>query len=402
MFQQTITVYSSLKTKGSGSNPEDSIKEFWCNGSMKTNKKSNPDFRLENNLRVRFSGDQGYINHIALVIDASGSMAGISKEVVEVADNQVESLAKSSRHNDQETRFSVYTFDDNVNCIFYDKDVYRLPSLKGKYRLGGMTALASATMCAISDLEKTATLYGEHSFLLYILTDGEENASSPEDKRALKRKLASLPDNWTVILLAPNQQAIAAAKRIGFPADFIEKWDPTAKGVEELGRRLTTATESYMTLRAAGHAAKDLKKVFSLDSSSVSKALQSGDLNILPKGKYRELTVPVDRGLPNEKVEISDFVKGYYGLPYQKGDCYYQFVDRGRGKEKIQAGKRVAIRNKRTRDVYVGDIARKMIGLPDHQDVRMLPEEVPDFDIFVQSTSTNRFIKGGTDLLYIR
>ena len=48
--------------------------------------------------------NQNYINHIALVLDASGSMSHLSSAVVQVADNQVQYLAARSKELDQETR----------------------------------------------------------------------------------------------------------------------------------------------------------------------------------------------------------------------------------------------------------------------------------------------------------
>lgn len=45
-----------------------------------------------------------YINHIALVLDASGSMQYLAQDVVKVADNQIAYLAQRSNELDQETR----------------------------------------------------------------------------------------------------------------------------------------------------------------------------------------------------------------------------------------------------------------------------------------------------------
>ncbi|MEU3878202.1 hypothetical protein AB0E87_30690, partial [Streptomyces sp. NPDC029704] len=87
------------------------------------------------------SGNQNYINHVALVLDASSSMSHLSQKVVEVADQQIAYLARRSQELDQETRVTVYVFADKVECVIYDKDVLRMPSLKQLYRVGGMTAL---------------------------------------------------------------------------------------------------------------------------------------------------------------------------------------------------------------------------------------------------------------------
>src|SRR6185503_116728 len=193
-----------------------------------------------------------YINHIALVIDASSSMAHLANEVVRVADAQIAYLAKRSKELDQETRVSVYTFSDYVECVVYDKDVLRLPSIAEHYYSSGMTALIDAVIKSQEDLSKTPELYGDHAFLTYVLTDGEENRSRsrPDD---LLRRLTSMPDHWTVAVLVPNQTGKHEAKKFGFPADNIAVWDATnISGVTEVGETIRKSTDNFMVSRASG------------------------------------------------------------------------------------------------------------------------------------------------------
>ena len=84
------------------------------------------------------------INHMAFVLDASTSMRDHARTLPEVADAQVAHLARLSEELGQETRISVYTFGSQgtTKCLVYEKDVLRLPSIKGLYQIGGMTALA--------------------------------------------------------------------------------------------------------------------------------------------------------------------------------------------------------------------------------------------------------------------
>jgi len=97
---------------------------------------------------------QNYINHIVFVIDASGSMQKISREVIDVFNKQVTYLAKRSQEVNQETRVSVYLFNDTVTCLIYDMDVMRLPKLNGHYHARGGTALIDGVIQAILDLKK--------------------------------------------------------------------------------------------------------------------------------------------------------------------------------------------------------------------------------------------------------
>src|ERR1700691_1115417 len=178
-----------------------------------------------------------YINHIAVVADASSSMGHLADSVVNVVDNTTAHLADRSRVHDQETRGTFYTFSSVgcEQCLFYDKDVLRMPSISGLYRPSGMTALIDATLKSIDDLKQTAQLYGEHAFLIYVISDGYENASrrSPRD---LASTISALPDNWTLAAFAPDQQAVFALKQAGFPKDNVSVWDTmSVAGIEDVG-----------------------------------------------------------------------------------------------------------------------------------------------------------------------
>src|SRR5688572_10516672 len=101
---------------------------------------------------------KNYINHIVFVLDESSSMGHLTQKVIEVFDGQIKHLATRSQEMDQETRVSVYNFNDNTRNIVYDKDVLRLPSLKGHYSPSGCTALLGATLKALEDLKETPEL----------------------------------------------------------------------------------------------------------------------------------------------------------------------------------------------------------------------------------------------------
>jgi hypothetical protein len=66
---------------------------------------------------------QNYINHVVLNLDASASMGPHRNNLIRVADGQIKYLAQRSQELDQETRVSVYSFNEEVECLIYDKDV---------------------------------------------------------------------------------------------------------------------------------------------------------------------------------------------------------------------------------------------------------------------------------------
>ncbi|AOT57253.1 MULTISPECIES: vWA domain-containing protein [Streptomyces] len=342
------------------------------------------------------SGSQNYINHVALVLDASSSMSHLSRKVVDVADQQIAYLARRSQELDQETRVTVYVFADKVECVIYDKDVLRMPSLKQLYRVGGMTALLAATLKSQAELAQTAQLYGDHSFLTFVLTDGQENASHrapgapSRDPRELVGAVAGLiatqQDNWTLAVLVPDQMGKREAMQCGFPKDNIAVWDATStQGLEEAGQVIQLATEKFMVGRAKG--IRGSRAVFSTGADAVNKdTIAAAGLTPVDPSAYELLPVTRDAAIREWVVEC--------GRTYRTGGAFYQLSK----SEKVQARKRIAVLEKKTDRVYAGPEARALLGLPDVE-VRVKPDHNDDFTIFVQSTSVNRKLVTGTRLL---
>ncbi|MFF8600047.1 vWA domain-containing protein [Streptomyces sp. NPDC015232] len=342
------------------------------------------------------SKNQNYINHVALVLDASSSMSRLSAKVVEVADQQIAYLARRSRELDQETRVTVYVFADKVECVIYDKDVLRMPSLKQLYRAGGMTALLAAALKSQRELAQTAQLYGDHSFLTFILTDGQENAShrSPDapskDPRELMAAVAEMietqQDNWTLAVLVPDQMGKREATQCGFPKDNIAIWDATStQGLEEAGQVIQEATEKFMIGRTKG--IRGTRAVFSTGADAVNKdTIKAAGLTPVDPSGYALL--PVARAAAIKEWVIES------GHTYRTGGAYYQLSK----PEKIQARKHIAVLEKGTDRIYSGPEARALLGLPDVE-VRIKPDHNDDYTIFVQSTSVNRKLVPNTRLL---
>ena len=327
------------------------------------------------------------INHISFILDKSGSMSGLTQDTIRVFDAQIKHLAKRSQELDQETRVSVYVFNNNVECIIFDKDVMRLPSIASEYVPTGGTALIDATQKAIDDLKKTAQLYGDHAFLAYVLTDGEENQSRTTSS-VLASTIKSLADNWTVAVLVPNALGVSEAKKHGFSADNIMVWDTTAKGIEEVNKTITAVTEQYMQNRSKG--IRGSTSLFKLDTSKISSRKISDTLTGLDPSKYLLIDV-------NQYVAIKPYVEAVTKKPYVKGAAYYQLTK----KEEVQAYKQVCVQNKLSKRVYSGDEARNILGLPNNT-VNVKPEDAGKFNIFIQSTSINRKLITNTQVLILK
>jgi len=348
------------------------------------------------------SGSQNYINHVALVLDASISMSHLSRKVIEVADQQITYLARRSKELDQETRVTVYVFDDQVKCVIYDKDVLRMPSIATLYRPDGNTALLAATLKSQEELAETAQRYGDHSFLTFVLTDGQENVSHRAhgyqhlSQRQLQlevgRMIENQPDNWTLAVLVPDQMGKREAMQCGFPKDNIAIWDATStQGLEDAGQVIRQATENFMQGRAQG--IRGTKAVFSNSAAAVNaKTIKSAGLSAVDPKSFILVHATNDGVMRNPA--IREWVMNEAGHTYRTGMAFYELTK----SEKIQPQKSIMVMDKRTKKVYGGEAARNLLGLPD-MEVRVKPDFNPDYKVFVQSTSTNRKLVGNTQVL---
>lgn len=318
-------------------------------------------------------------------------MASHSDKLIKVADDQIRHLALRSEELRQETRVSVYLFSDSVQCLIFDMDVMRLPSISDLYRAYGMTALIDATLKSQEDLSTTSQIYGDHAFLTFVLTDGAEN-SSLRSFRELTSLLLKAGENWTIGFLVPDAQGETYMTRIGVPKGNIARWDTASvDGLHSVASTIRTATDDFMTNRGKG--IRGTRDVFSTGVEAVNSTTVRGALTPMTPGSFGLLPVRT-----NTKVRIDDFVSKATGKPYSAGGSYYQLTKT----EKIQAQKQIIVYEKSTGKAYAGAEARHLVGLPDGKEARVRPDQNPLYDIFVQSTSFNRLLVPGTSLLLTR
>lgn len=140
---------------------------------------------------------------------------------------------------------------------------------------------------------------------------------------------------------------------------------------------------------AAGRMNRGVYKIFStMLDRDVSERYAPPDLEAVPPGRFQVLEV-------DEDVSIKDFVVDN-GLTFKKGRGFYEFMKT----ETVQEEKEVVLMDNVTGDMFTGEKAREMIGLPYGMRGRIKPEKIGEFAVFVQSTSVNRKLIGGTKFLY--
>lgn len=331
---------------------------------------------------------QSLINHVAFVLDASLSMNGKQSALIKVADEEIRNLKAQSEAHNQETRVSVYYFGHvTIECLIFDMDVARLPSTADLYKvLRENTALIDATLKSQEDLATTSQIYGDHAFLTFVLTDGEENYSR-RTKAELARYVRGMKENWSLGFLVPDARGQRYVESLGVLRDSVAIWNTSGTaGLDTVGTAVRTATDNFFTGRAKG--VRGTRSVFSTGVQAVNAKTVSGNLNEVTDA----VVYPV-----KDTQSIKEFAERATGRSYSQGSVFYQLTKT----ETIQGQKSIMVVDRVTGKVYGGDNARALLGLPAGH-TRVKPDYNPKYDIFVQSTSINRKMIAGTKALVKR
>jgi hypothetical protein len=338
------------------------------------------------------------VSLIALIRDHSGSMTRIAKYAARDYNATVHSVRAAAEATQQETFVSVlelgYGHTSEVRTVIDGQPVQALiPIAENAYTTNGGTPLWDSVGDAIDNLLRHPRANDpEAAFLVSLTTDGQEMHSRRHSARSICAKMEQLiaTDKWTFIFRVPRGD-VRALVRLGVHEGNILGWDQSERGVATAQAQTTQAMTDYMSGRAKGMTST---KRFFADLSEV----KVGDVREALTDVRSEISfLPVSATEHDEA--IRDFVERRTGDKMLKGAAFYQLT---KGELKVQDYKLMAVRSKTTGEVFASkdaDEIRAALGLPTHS-TKMSPSDLGDWDLFIQSTSTNRKVVGGTDLLY--
>lgn len=331
--------------------------------------------------------------YLNVIRDHSGSMHSIRKAAARDYNSTISATQRAASVNNIETVASVIICDsvpqrDHSTTLVPIGSVKLLP--ENGYAANGSTPLFGSVLLAIDDLKKVADYNDpEVTFIVFATTDGAatDRQLAPE----VARSIAELQntDRWTFVFRVPRGQAKTLIS-MGIAEGNILEWDQTDRGVAAATQASDQAFSEFYSNRAAGVKSTrtfytSLKDVTAADVKAVLKDI-SGEVSLFP-------VAAVDEGK-----QIRDYVEARLGgAPMAKGAAFYQLV---KVEDKIQGYKLIGIRDKKTNAIYCGEAARDMLGLPRNADARVRPEISSDFDVFIQSTSVNRKVNAGTQIMY--
>lgn len=231
----------------------------------------------------------------------------------------------------------------------------------------------------------------EVSFLVQVITDGEDNDSTIWSARTLSEKIRKLQatDRWTFVFRVPRGYK-KHLENLGIPGGNIFEWEQSEHGIAVSTQATSRGMSDYYTGRTQGRRST---QTFYTDIKDVSISTIKANLDNI-SGQVVFWTV----NTPEEGASIRQFCqkKLGHGKDMKKGSAFYQLIKT----EDVQDYKQIAIVDKKTTAVYSGLAARDLLGLPQYGQAKVAPGEHGQYDIFIQSTSVNRKLPQYTKVMY--
>ena len=326
--------------------------------------------------------------------DHSGSMSHIARHAARDYNENITSIKEEAGKFGIDTIVSVvelgYGDTDRVRTVVKNSSVSALQVINesGYSARGRGTPLFDAVGELVEQLQAVPDAEDpDVSFVVFTTTDGGENASRNYDgpKIAKLIKKLQMTDRWTFVFRVP-QGYKEQLTRYGIPEGNIQEWEQSERGMLQSTESTKSAFRGFYAAKAAGVNATDK---FYTDLSNVT--LKEVKQNLVDISGQVDVYI-VDA--KNDGVQIRDFVEAQ-GFTYVKGCAFYELSKT----ETVQDYKQIAIRDKKSGAVYSGYSARDLLGLPHTGEAKVAPGMHGQYEIFVQSTSFNRKLVKGTNLM---
>lgn len=325
-------------------------------------------------------------NHIALALDNSGSMSRIRDAAKNAYNSVLSEIQRNASATGQKTLVTQILFGDSAVLTDSAREAAVVRPLVD-YLPRESTALWDGVGLAIETLPKHASPEEDNAFLVIVVTDGYENNSLVFDSGKLSTLIGQkyATGRWTFTFQVPRGSTSLITGPLGIPAGNVREWEQTEEGARDVGRSTSFGTQTFYAARSAG-------------KTKVDDFYVNTNLKATPKQVAAKLDDISDRfNLYEVRAEepIKPLVERRTRKPYVMGSAYYLLTKT----ETIQPQKSVLVMSKGKKAVWGGQQARDLIGLPQGRTCKATPGNHGEYNIFIQSTSTNRRLPRGTKVL---
>ena len=332
-------------------------------------------------------------NIYGIVRDHSQSMRSIATGAMNDFNSLLEEIENSSIETGVETVGIVvaecgYGFTQDARIIESSKN--SMFEKITQFQTNGYGTPLWDSIGMITTKLKSMDVDDNTSFVVIAITDGQENSSRVWTSTRLQKEIADLQatDRWTFAFRVPCGHSNHLTKRLGVSSGNVMEWSQTAAGIEHATKVATAGIKNFNVSRAAGQ--RSTTSFFANIGNVSESKIRSSLTDITSK----VMLWPIAKSENGEA--ISSFVTARSKSSMIKGAAFYQLTK----SEKVQDYKKIVVRDKKNNAIYSGREARDLLKIPHVGTINLRPGDFGDYDLFVQSTSYNRKLQSGTQLLY--
>lgn len=336
--------------------------------------------------------------YVGISRDHSGSMYSLAASARDDYNELTKTLQTNSRKFLIDTAVSVVecgilnknTYHTENKFVVDTMDVNTIVPLSEYETTGRNTPLFDSVQMLIDNFKMVPDYNSPTtSFLLMICTDGGDNASNISGRQLAKTiHELEMTDKWTITFRVPTGYA-HHLQGLGINQHNILEFDASSSdGWKSSTAKTTSAVDEFYVARTQGQTSTrsfytkvDTSK---LDTKTVRQELS----NVSKRVKIVRVTKDENGN------SIKDLITKKQGS-YAIGSGYYQLTK----KETISPRKQLIIWDKDSGEYYSGVEARTLLGLVSNGDLKIEPANFPQFEVFIQSTSVNRKLVGGTKVV---
>ncbi|MGG4490926.1 vWA domain-containing protein [Metabacillus idriensis] len=189
------------------------------------------------------------LTEIIFLLDRSGSMGGLEKDVIGGFNSFVENQCKLQG----DTVLTTVLFDDEYVVLWSGADAKSIQLTEEEYYVRGLTALLDAIGKTIIDvgrrLSNTSDEQRPGKVIFVITTDGQENASKEFSYEKVSELIKHQQEkySWEFIFMGANIDVAEEAENIGIKSSDAYSFEATEIGMKEM---YEVVCESVKQIRA--------------------------------------------------------------------------------------------------------------------------------------------------------
>lgn len=173
------------------------------------------------------------MTNLIIILDRSGSMRGLEKDVI----GGYNSLIEEQRKDEGEVRVTTILFNTGVKFVNENEDIKKVSLMTNvDYTVGGCTALLDAIGVAVRNVEEKYMSIPEEErpehTIFSIMTDGEENSSMFFTYPLIKKMISEKKEKgWDFLFQAANIDSFATGRKLGVDDKDIRNFEASEKGL---------------------------------------------------------------------------------------------------------------------------------------------------------------------------